>query len=145
VQSWQRFWDAYLIGELKSPHQLKVQYQIDYVNHWSEPQWCNATGAQSPTGWVSGWDSAWSADADDTLLGTAYGDGNYGDGPYGGTPPGVYQWRIAIDERAQAVRFRFEDFELVGNAGPSFELTEMLITGGIAGNAPKPFSAARST
>lgn len=144
VQSWQRFYDGYLLGERKSAHLLKVQYRLDFGKHWSEPQWCDATGAASPTGWVSGWAGGWSADVDDTLVGSGYGDGNYGDGNYGGTPPEPYQWRVCIAERAQAIQFRFEDYELVGSAGPSFELTELLITGGIAGPAPKPFTAARS-
>lgn len=145
VQTWQRFWHLHIIGERKSAHQLKCQYRTDYGKHWSEPEYFDATGAVSPAGWVSGWDAGWVADeVEDSIVGSSYGDGAYGEGNYGGTPPGLYQWRFHLGLNAQAVQFRFEDFELVNQAGPSFELTEIVVTGGSMGNVPKPFAASRS-
>lgn len=142
LQGFQRFWYAHLLGTWVSPHQLGVSYRTDYTDSWSDPYWLDATGATSPTGWITG------ANAQviglDPIGGTNYGDGNYGDGPYGGIAPGVYQFRIGLNEKGQAIQFRFEDFQASDVEGASFELAELLITGGVKGNAIRPFTKARS-
>jgi hypothetical protein len=47
-------------------------------------------------------------------------------------------------EVGQAIQFRFEDFEAAGFFGPSFELTELVITGQVLGNVRRPMTAGRS-
>jgi len=122
LQGFQHVYHLHLLGERKSAHQLRMQYQIDYVDHWSAPVTIDAR-------------------VDD---GTAYGAGPYGDGPYGGTPSSAYQWRFHLGQPCQAIRFRFFDIEDYGVAGASYELTELLITGGVKANAVRPFPSTRT-
>ncbi len=143
LQAWQRFWTLKLLGTWVSAHQLGVQYRMSYDDAWSDASWLDATGETDPAGWLSGEGVA--TVGVDPLTGSAYGDGSYGVGPYGGTGPDVYQWRIGLHEDGQSIQFRFEDFERAGLAGASFELTEMLITGGVKAADVRPFSGARST
>jgi hypothetical protein len=143
LQGFQRFWRLHLLGTWISAHQLGIQYQTDYTPGWSNAVWLDATGLSSAAGWITGFGAA--TIGVEPISGTDYGDGEYGDGPYGGAAQGVYQWRHHLNEKGQAIQFRFEDFEADGFTGASFELTEMLITGGIKGNAPRPFTAGRST
>lgn len=143
LQGFQRFWYAHLLGTWVSPHQLGVQYQTDFTTAWSDEFWLDATGLSSSSGWITG-PTAQTIGVD-PITGSNYGAGQYSDGPYGGTTPDLYQWRIDINEKGQAIQFRFEDFEAAGFSGASFELTELLITGGVKGNAIRPFTAARST
>jgi hypothetical protein len=105
--------------------------------------WLDATGLLSNEGWITG--SGAAVVGVEPISGTSYGDGSFGDGPFGGTPPDLYQWRLDLYETGQSIQFRIQDFEADGFAGASFELTELLLTGGVERNAPKPFSAARST
>ncbi len=144
IQGFQRFYDLRLIGTWYSPHQLVIQSQVDYQGEgWSDASYLDATGESAgSTGWVTG--SGANTIGEDPLSGSDYSDGEYDVGEYGGTQPDIYQWRYHIGGRGQSVRFRIEDFQRVGLAGASFELTEALITGGIAGPAVKPVAAARS-
>lgn len=142
LQGWQRFWFLHLLGTWASPHQLGVQYRLDYGGQWSETRWLDATGASSSAGWITG-DGA-NAIGVEPITGSVYGEGAYGDGPYGGTAPGVYAWRMRVSEKGNAIQFRFRDYEADGFYGASYEPTEMLITGGIKGNARRPYTAARS-
>lgn len=143
LQGFQRFWRMHLLGTWISAHQLGIQYQTDYTPGWSNPVWLDATGLSSSAGWITGAGAA--PVGVEPISGTDYGDGQYGDGLYGGSVPGLYQWRHHLNEKGQSIQFRFEDFEADGFAGASFELTELLLTGGVKGNAPRPFTAARST
>lgn len=143
LQGFQRFWYLHLLGTWISPHQLGVQYQTDYTPGWSEADWLDATGLTSSSGWITG-PTAGEIGLE-PIAGSQYGDGEYGDGPYGGIAPGLYEWRVQLNEKGQSIRFRLEDFEADGFAGASFELTEMLLTGGIKDNAPRPFTKARSS
>ena len=142
LQGFQRFWFMHLLGTWMSPHQLGVQYRLDYGAQWSAARWLDATGLSSSTGWITG-DGA-NVIGESPITGSGYGDGPYGDGPYGGTAPETYAWRFRMSEKGHSVQFRFEDFEADGYAGASFEPTEMLITGGVKGNARRPYTAARS-
>lgn len=141
LQGFARFWYLHLLGTWVSPHQLGIQYQTDYSPQWTEIYWKDATGLASSSDWITGTNS--DAIGVDPITGSNYGDGNYGSGFYGGTTPDVYEWRQGLNEKGHSIRFAFEDFEAVGYAGASFELTEMLITGGIKGNAARPWIAAR--
>lgn len=144
LQGFARLYHLHLLGERKSAHQLSVQARTNYLQTWCDPMYLDATGAAAgATGWIAG-TRAGTIGAD-SMAGTAYGEGLYGAGPYGGTVPQIYQKRIHLGLVCQAVQFRFEDFEADGYAGASFEMTEMLITGGVKGPANKPFSAARSS
>jgi hypothetical protein len=74
-----------------------------------------------------------------------YGDGNFGDGPYGGaiTATTRYQESIHLNRPCQAIQFEFSDVESNDNYGPAFELSELLLIGGVLG--PRfPVGAARS-
>ncbi len=142
LQGFQRFWEMLLIGTWTSAHQLGIQYTTDYETEWTDSYWLDATGESSSTGWITGTNA--NTIGEDPISGSTYGEGLYGAGVYGGDGPDVYQWRLTLDEQGQSIRFRFEDFERAGLAGPSFELTEMLLTGGMIGPARKPFTAARS-
>lgn len=142
LQGFQRFWYAHVLGTWVSPHQLGVSYRTDYSDQWTTTYWLDATGATDAAGWITG------ANAQtigvDPITGTSYGSGNYGAGPYGGVAPGTYQFRVDLNEKGQAIQFQFEDFQASSVDGASFELTELLITGGIKGNAIRPFTTARS-
>ena len=143
LQGWSRFYHLHVLGQWDSAHQLVMQCQTDYVNSWSAPAFMDATNSASSTGWITG-TGAGTIGAE-PIGGTSYGDGPYGDGPYGGTPASAYQWRKHLGLVGQAIRFRFEDYQAAGQAGASFELSEMLLVGGIKNIAKKPFSAGRST
>jgi hypothetical protein len=122
LQGFQHVWHLHALGERRSAHQLVMQYAIDYQDNWSAPVTFDAR----------------------TVDGTAYGDGGYGDGPYGGTPNSAYQWRWHLGQPCEAIRFRFYDSQDVGVAGQSFELTELLLTGGVKGPALRPFPSGRT-
>lgn len=143
LQGFQRIWFMHLLGTWQSPHQLGIRYQTDYTPGFTDTWWLDATGLLSSTGWITGTNAA--PIGVDPIVGTGYGDGEYGDGPYGGTQSDVYQWRLHMNEKGMSVQFGFEDFEAEGFEGASFELTEMVLTGGAIAPAPRPFIAARST
>jgi hypothetical protein len=142
LQGFCKFNDAHLIGQWLSPHQLGVQYGMDYTPQLGDPIWLDATGDTSSDGWITGLRAQ--KIGTQPILGTAYGDGDYGEGPYGGVPDDVYQWRMQLLEKGEAIQFIFTDFQKSGSFGPGFELSEILITGGVKGPAPKPFTKGRS-
>lgn len=143
LQGFQRFWTALLLGTWGSGHQLGVSYRTDFQEGWSEPYWLDATGeAAGASGWLTG-DNAGEIGRE-SIAGSVYGDGSYGVGPFGGTNPGIYQWRIGLHTEGQSIQLRFEDFERVGLTGATFELTELLVTGGVIAPDVRPHSGARS-
>jgi hypothetical protein len=121
LQGFQLVYHLYALGQRDSAHQLSMEYQTDYVNQWSAPFTIDAR-------------------TDD---GTAYGDGAYGDGAYGGTPSSAYQYRWHLCLPCEAIRFRFSDIQDAGVSGKSFELTELLLTGGVKSNVIRPFPAGK--
>lgn len=121
LQGFQRIYHLHVIGNRKSAHTLRVQYQTDYDVGWSEPFTFDATSEG----------------------GSVYGEGAYGAGVYGGSSPTRYQFRVHVGRKCEAIRFRFSDYEAAGTTGAAFELTELLITGGVKGPAFK-LPAARS-
>ncbi len=125
LQGWQRIWHASFLGSYVSPHTLRVSYRMDYEAGWGQP---------------------FDLDVNENFNPSAYGEGLYGEGYYGGGVDSstVYQRRIHIGKRCQAIRFRIEDVEVVADRGASFELSELLITGGVLGAAFK-LPAARSS
>lgn len=143
LQGFQRFWFAHVLGTWRSPHQLGIQYRLDDTNLWGPLEWVDATASATPDGWIRG-DGA-NVVGEDPINGTTYSEGNFGDGPYGGFAADRYAWRIHVSEKGEAIQFALEDFEAAGEYGPSFEVTELLITGGVKGNARRPYSGARST
>jgi hypothetical protein len=124
LQGWQRIYHASFIGEYKSPHTLRVSYRLDYEPGWSAP---------------------FDLDVNTNFDPSVYGDGLYGSGYYGGgvATSSVYQRRIHIGKRCQSVRFRIEDVQATADYGDSFELSELLLTGGVLASAFK-LPAARS-
>lgn len=122
LQGFARFYHAHIIGERKSAHTIRFRYQTEYLNNWSAPidvDWTSASG-------------------------DAYGDGSYGDGDYGGDPPEAWQWKVHLGETGQSIRFRFEDVEAVENFGASYEISELLVTGGVKRVAVRPLAAGRT-
>jgi hypothetical protein len=111
AQGWQRLWFMEIIGEYISAHTLRVSIGFDYEEGW--------TGVpiliDTSEGRVEG----------------LYGAGLYGAGPYGGSPDTRYQFEIHIGQECEAVRFRFEDVEATNAFGASYELTELVLTGGV--------------
>lgn len=109
-----------VLGEWRAAHNLSVQYRMGYAaeGDWSTP----IVLACYPT-----------------MGGSAYGDGLYGDGNYGGTGNDAYQHDIHVGQRGQAIAFRFSDEVPIADVvhGASFELTEIVITGGIYGTRHK--------
>ncbi len=125
LQGWQRIWHAMILGQWKSKHTLRFRYRLDYEDAWSAPI---------------------DIDVDSVYTPNNYGDGNYGAGPYGGIvglSSLVYQERVHVNRRCQAISFRIEDVEAAGDYGACFELSELLLTGGVLGPMFHP-GAARS-
>ena len=124
LQGWQKVIHAGVLGEYESAHTLRMRYRIDYEERWSNPD-----------------DHDMSLDYAPSL----YGVGLYGVGAYSaGTPlDTVYQRSWHINRRCQAIAFEFSDREADGVFGASFQLSELLLTGGVLG--PRiPIGAARS-
>lgn len=113
LQGWQRVHHALFIGEYVSSHTLRVRYRIDYQDVYSAPI-----------------DIAVDAD----VSGDEFGEAGFGDGAFGGAFPNpgtVYQQRIHINQRCEAITFEVSDVEDTTAFGAAFELSEMLLTGGI--------------
>lgn len=125
LQGWQRIHYANFLGEYKSAHTLRVRWRIDYQAGYSAP---------------------YDLDVDTNFDPTLYGDGLYGAGLYGGAENygTVYQRRVHINRRCQAISFLIEDVEATDDFGASFELSELLLTGGVLGPEFK-MGAARSS
>lgn len=112
LQGWQRVWYAQFLGEWKSSHTLRVRYRVNYEQQWSAP---------------------FDLDVDNNFTATPYGGGPYGGGPYGSTGSSVYQRRIHINRDCQSIQFQLQDVELTDVFGAAFELSELVITGGLKG------------
>lgn len=140
LQGFQKFFNFHLLGTWLSAHQLGVQYQTDYTHGWTDSVWFDATGLTDGTGWISGSNVV----GVEPISGSEYSSGQYGDGVYGGTAPGEYAWRLDLYEVGESIQFRFEDFEADGTTGASFQLTELVVTGGAIANVRKPMTAGRS-
>jgi hypothetical protein len=119
LQGWQRVLWAYFLGTYKSAHTLHIRYRVNYDDDYRGPINLDVNTNYDPS---------------------LYGAGVYGAGPYGGTGGGVsrYQRRIHLNKECQAIQFRIEDSEATGDAGASFELSELLLIGGILDSAYKP-------
>lgn len=112
LQGWQRVLWALFLGEWKSSHTLVVRYRIDYNPGYSAPL---------------------ELDVDSNINPRDYGDGPYGSGVYGnGTEDSTrYQRAIHYNLVGQAIQFRIEDVEPTDEFGASFELSELLLIGGV--------------
>lgn len=124
LQGFSRIFHASVIGTYKSSHQLAVSWRVDYQEAWTPQVLLSPDALYTPS---------------------LYGAGVYGAGAYGGTigPDTVYQQRIHINARCQAISFRFEDVEATSTFGAAFELSELLLTAGVLGPA-FPVGPARS-
>ena len=131
-----------MLGTWISPHQLGVQYQTDYDPEFGPALYLDATNDTSPTGWRTG-DGA-NPIGVEPIGGSGFGTGRFGQGVFGGRSDDVFMYRMHLNTKGSAIQFVFTDAQKDDNLGPSFELTELLITGGIKGNARKPFTPGRS-
>ena len=125
LEGWQRILHAMILGTWVSPHTLRFRFRLDYEPAYSAPIDIDVNAVYTPD---------------------PYGAGLYGAGPYGGVvgvSSTVYQESVHLNRRCQSISFRFEDLELAGNYGASFELSELLLIGGILGERFRP-GAARS-
>jgi hypothetical protein len=118
LQGWQRILWAYFLGEWKSSHTLRVRYRIDYNAGYSSPV---------------------DMDVDTNIDPRYYGAGIYGADEYGnGTEDSTrYQRAIHFNIPCQAIQFRIEDVESTDEYGASFELSELLLIGGVLDSRAK--------
>lgn len=118
LQGWQRILWAYFIGEWLSEHTLRVRYRIDYNLGYSAPIDLDVNTNYDPD---------------------LYGSGAYGSGPYGGAGGDTtrYQRAIHFNLPCQAISFLIQDSEETGDFGASFELSELLLIGGILDSRAK--------
>lgn len=124
LQGWQKVLRALILGTYYSSHQLQVSYRIDYQDGYT---------VMDPV------------DVDSSYTPSNYGTGNYGAGDYSGTigPNTVYQQGFHLNRRCQSISFKIEDVEGTGDFGAAFDLSELLLIGGVLG--PRfPVGAARS-
>lgn len=125
LQGWQSVLWAYFIGTYKSAHVLNVRFRIDYQDAWSP---------------------AFPLDVNSNYNPALYGAGSYGVGQYGGAGGAsgtVYQRRLHLNQKSQSIQFRIEDSEDTATFGAAFELSELLLIGGVLGIKFQP-GAARS-
>lgn len=116
---------VYLLGTYLSPHTLRLRFRRDYGETLYGPIDMDVNTNVSPSTYGSG----------------PYGSGLYGSG--GVDPAQLYQRRAHLNQTCQAIQFRLEDLESGDDFGASFELTELLIVGGVL--APRsPLGQARS-
>lgn len=112
LQGWMWFYYVSLLGTFKAPHTLRVRMRLDYETGWGEPFNLDVGSNYNPA---------------------EYGEGNYGAGVYGGdadTHDTRYQRQIHVGALGQSISLRIEDVASSGDLGDSFELTELLLTGG---------------
>lgn len=123
LQGWVITHYAHFLGKYKSPHVLRVRYALDYEEDYSAP---------------------FDLDVNSNYAPSIYGDGAYGSGDYGGRPSTVYQRRIHLGKHNQAIKLKIEDVEATNDFGASFELSELLLTGGVMTNPAFKLPATRS-
>lgn len=124
LQGWQRVLYVYWLGTFLSKHILRMRYRINYQAGYSAPIDMEVNTNYNPS---------------------LYGAGKYGVGDYGG-PGGsttVYQRRKHLNKPCQAISFQIQDVEATDDYGASFQLSELLLIGGVLGPAYQP-GAARS-
>jgi hypothetical protein len=119
LQGWQRILWVYFLGTYKSPHALGIRYRLNYNE---------------------GWTARRELDVDSNYDPALYGEGPYGVGSYGGSGGDStrYQRRLHLNKRCQSIQFRIEDIEETAQYGASFELSELLLIGGVLGPAFLP-------
>lgn len=124
LQGWQRVLWATILGTYYTSHQLELAYRLDYEE---------------------GYTVLPLVDVDATYTPSLYGDGAFGVGDYSGTigPNTVYQESFHVNERCQSISFRITDVENVDDYGAAFDLSELLLVGGVLG-VRFPVGAARS-
>lgn len=123
LQGWQRILYASVIGTYISPHTLRVHFRLDYEPAYSQSIDANVNSVYTPN---------------------FYGAGAYGVGTYSGVvgvSSTVYQEEFHLNRRCQSISLRFEDVELAGNYGAGFELSELLLLGGVLGPKFQPGNA----
>lgn len=109
-QGLQRIWYALILGQYRSPHRLEFACQVDYHPGWLEPYVIDVDADYNPSN---------------------YGVGPYGAGPFGGSSDAVYQQRVHVGLKCEAIRFMIADSVTPPPQGASFDLSELLLTGGI--------------
>lgn len=125
LQGWQKILRADVIGNYGSSHTLNVRYRLNYNPAYSAPIGLTMDADQTPS---------------------LYGAGSYGVGDYGGdfnSNTTRYQRGVHLNKRCQAISFQFSDVEPTATFGPAFELSELLLTGGVIG-VRYPMGATRS-
>jgi hypothetical protein len=114
LQGWQKVLWATVLGTYYSSHQLSVSYRLDYEDGYT---------VLDPV------------DVDATYTPSLYGDGAFGVGDYSGSfgPNTVYQQAFHLNKRCMAISFRIADSEGADDYGAAFDLSELLLVGGVLG------------
>lgn len=122
LQGWQKVINAFFIGRWISSHTFRMRFRIDYNEAYSAPIDVNPDANQT---------------------GSKYGNAGFGDGPYGGAGGDTtrYQTNFHINRRCQAISFRVEDVEATTTYGAAYELSELLLIGGVIGPSFVPGAA----
>lgn len=122
LQGWQKVLRAMFIGSYESSHKLRVRWRLDYQDAYTAPIDISVDATYAPE---------------------LFGVGTYGVGAYGGTGGAntVYQEKVHVNRRCQAISFRVEDTQSLGNYGASFELSELQLYGGRLGRPFVPGAA----
>lgn len=122
LQGWQRILYAVILGTYYSSHQLSVSYRLDYQDGYTVLPLVDVDSAYTPSN---------------------YGAGNYGAGDYSGAlgPNTVYQQQFHINRRCQSISFLIQDVEDAADYGAAFDLSELLLIGGVLGSKFMPGGA----
>jgi len=112
LQGWQKVLYVMILGTYYSRHQLSVSYRLDYEDGYT---------VLDPV------------DVNSTYTPSLYGAGAYGVVDYSGSlgPNTVYQEQFHLNVRCQAISFVIEDAEAADDYGASFDLSELLLIGGV--------------
>jgi hypothetical protein len=112
VQGYQRVKRAAILGDLESPHILRMSIGYDYAQYYEDIYLFDPSGI---------------------LDANIYGqDALYGDSsPYGGVGDNIYQFRAHLrKQKCEAIRFLFEDITS-GTAGQAYSLSDLSLEVGI--------------
>ena len=112
IQGYQRVKEAWILGDFKSDHSLKIQIGYDYQSYYAD----NLTWAASDV-------LSLQTFGDDSVFGS--------DSVFGGVSDGVYQVRIFIpQQKSESIRFKISDIS-DQNPGESMELSSLDLRVGV--------------
>ena len=121
IQGFQRIRRAFVLGDFKSTHTLKLEIGHDYQTYFNEKHLFNYINDLEVVEY-----------GDSTPYGT---EGFYGTDS--GVADGVYQFRAHCkQQKCQSVRFRISDSE-IANAGQAYSISSLMLEVGVRSNTMK--------